>query len=204
MDKYPEDEMLFLERRKLEEIPEIPPHIKAVNLNHNKLKSVVIPHGNEIKYLDVSDNLIRDIASTSTLTKIEVLDCSYNLIRKIPLLCFREIKELYLIANDIEKIENLNFETLEKLDLASNSIRRIENINCKNLRELYLGNNEISRIGDLRYLKHLVILDLQYNRLEELDCAMLPENLEILLVKGNKSLKNIINKDKLKHLKSIF
>lgn len=204
MDKYKEDEILNFQRCKLEEFPEIPANIKAVNLNRNKLKKISLPRENMIEYLDVSDNIIKDVELIDTIEDMEILDLSYNLLSKVPKLNTEKLKELYLIANDIENIENIEFPSLIKLDLASNGIKKLENLKCEKLKELYLGNNKISKIENLRHLHEMVILDLQYNCLEEVDCALLPEKLEILLLKGNENFKKVVNKDKLKYLKNIF
>lgn len=189
--------------QKLEIQPEIPSNILEIDLRRNKLKSVSFENNDKIKFLDISDNIIKSLDSLNNLNNLEILDASYNVLTCIPLLNLSSIQEIYLISNDIEKIENINFNNLKKLDLAGNAIEKIENINSTSLQELYLSSNKIDKIQNLMSLKNLKILDLQFNQLKEVDCAHLPPSLEILLLQNNPSLKIIKGVHLLKNLKMI-
>lgn len=203
MEKYGDDEVFILVRQNLPEMPEIPPGKAAVDVRRNKITTIRFDPENSIEYLDISDNLIKDISPASGLCKAKVLDCSYNLLESIPVLDLESLRELYLISNDIAKIENIRFSSLEKLDLANNEIRRIENIDSPGITELYLASNKITTVENLAHLPSLKILDLQYNDIEEIDCRALPKTLEILLLQGNTSLRKITNTEHLENLKMV-
>lgn len=203
MDKFEEEEMFIQRKYALTECPSIPVGIKAVDLKGNCLSSLLFAEGNAIEYIDVSDNKVGDIEPLNMLNKAHTIDCSYNIIDFIPNIHLPNLSELYLMANDIKKIENLEVPRLKKLDFANNDIRRIENLGCPMLEELYLSCNEISKIENLEHLKDLKTLDLQYNQLEEVDCSLVPETIEILMLQGNRKLKRVLNTERLKNLKMV-
>ena len=87
-----------------------------------------------------------------------------------------------------------------KFDAASNNLEAVPPIRADGLEELYLSCNRISELPDLRCYPRLRVLDLQYNRLAEVDAALLPAGLEILLLSGNRGLARIANLGSLKKL----
>lgn len=201
MDKFPEDETFQMVHSGLQGQPEIPKDVRAADIRRNKLRELSFAENNVLEYLDASDNEISNISPIDNLKALKILDCSYNLIRKIPVLSLEHLEELYLIANDIKTIENVSFAKLIKLDLANNEIKTIENINAANLEELYLSTNKISNICDLTGFKRLKVLDLQYNDLTNLDCSLLPSTLEVLMLQGNTKLYLLENLDAIPNLK---
>lgn len=198
-----EELILDLSNTKLTEVPRIPANIKKLDFRKNKIERLEFSEDTSIEIVDLSDNIFRDIAPLSALPSLRLVDCSYNLIARIPPVHLPALAELYLIANDIQRIENISFPNLKKLDLASNNIRAIENIEAPDLEELYLASNQIEEVPDIRYLTHLRVLDIQYNKLSLIDCAMLPPGLETLLLQGNGRLTDIRNIDRLTKLKMI-
>ncbi|KAF9764840.1 Protein phosphatase 1 regulatory subunit 7 [Nosema granulosis] len=192
---------VILVHQKLSEIPRIDSDVTHVDLRRNDIKEIKFGRNTNLQYLDLSDNRIRKMESFENLPNLRILDMSYNLFENISLPPLK-LKELYLICNDIYKIESLDLGDLEKLDLAVNNIEIIENLeSCRGLKELYLGSNNIKEMGDLSFLTNLSILDLQNNKLEEIDCSLLPKSLTTLLVSDNRNLKNIKNLDDLENLK---
>lgn len=201
MNKFKEEETMNLVKQGLREFPHIPMGVKSVDVRRNRIETISIPKDCMIEALDISDNLIRSLESVSGTHTLEVLDAGYNLIEELPDLDLPNLRELYLMSNDVARLGNVNFQMLEKLDVANNDIKVLEKLNCPNLLEAYFGANQISTLQDMNDLRLLKILDLQYNKLEELDCALIPESLEVLLLQGNKMLKNIRNLEKLRNLK---
>lgn len=189
--------------KRLTVFPDIAKETRILDIKRNRLKSIHFPQDSQLVYLDVSDNLIDTMKPVSELKYLEVLDFGYNLLKEIPPLDLPSLRELYLMSNDIEEIKNLDFPNLEKLDVANNDIKVLENINCTNITEAYFGANKISSLVDLTQLTNLKILDLQYNKLYEVDCIHLPQSIEILLLNNNKSLYKICNIDHLVNLKML-
>jgi len=192
---------VILNKCGLTEIPPISSEIKVLECRRNAIKVLSFPRDSLLEYLDISDNTIGSLDPVSGLGKLKTLDVGYNLLQSIPKLDLPALRELYLMSNDIKSIENMNFAEVIKCDLANNEIRVLDGIECLKLEEGYFGANHITSISDLRHLKSLRILDLQYNKLDELDCSLLPESIEVLLLNSNKKLERISNLGHLRRLK---
>lgn len=203
MSTIEDENKTLLCNKRLTHFPDIAKETRVLDIKRNKLESIHFPQDSELTYLDVSDNLIQTMEPVSGLKYLEVLDFGYNLLKEIPQLDLPSLKELYLMSNDISEIKNLNFPNLEKIDVANNDIETLENITCTNISEAYFGANKISALCDLTHLTNLKILDLQYNKLYEIDCTLIPQSVEILLLNNNKSLHEISNIDHLINLKML-
>jgi protein phosphatase 1 regulatory subunit 7 len=128
----------------------------------------------ELVHLELYQNLVKRIENISHLTKLEILDFSFNKIRdtfpleKCP---FSKLQELYLCSNKIEDIEGIwHMTELVMCEFGANRIRSIpgEFVNLTKLQELWLGKNKISCMG-LPPMPALRRLSLQNNRLETWD-----------------------------------
>ncbi|KAI5147978.1 protein phosphatase 1 regulatory subunit 7 [Enteropsectra breve] len=201
MDDYPEEKIFVQVKQKLTEFPEIPDEIVAVDVHRNSIKKLNLNKESKIEYLDLSDNILNTIEGMGRCPMLKVLDCSYNVISSISPVRLEFLEELYLSANDISLLKNIAFNRLKKLDLAGNNIARIENMDAPELEEIYLSSNKIKSIENLDQFTHLKILDLQYNRLSEIDCKCIPPTLEILMLQGNTALTKILNIECLPTLK---
>lgn len=195
-----EDDVLSLPHSKLRKIPNIKKEVRDVILYHNKITAIESSFSPNVRFLDLSDNLIKKIGNLENFPKLEKLDLGYNLLTEIINIESLPLKDLFLMCNDIEKIKNLNIPTLRNLDLACNNIEKIENLECINLEELYLGNNQIKAVENINHLSKLRVLSLQNNLLQTVDCSQLPCRLNILLLNENQQLTEIKNLNKLSKL----
>ncbi|CAD27018.1 putative leucine repeat-rich protein [Encephalitozoon cuniculi GB-M1] len=192
---------VYIVHRQLEKIPTIPEHVRTVDLRRNNISRMTLNKAESVEYLDLSDNRIRTISSLENVPNLKVLDLSYNLITDISIPPMN-LEELYLISNDIATIHGLNLPRIKKLDMAVNDICKIENLEkCTTLEELYLGSNQIGAVEGLEEMRSLKILDLQNNKLELVDCSMIPSSVEVLLLGENRSLEVVENIELLKNLK---
>lgn len=196
-----EEENIFcVQHSKLKYIPNFDCKITKLDVRRNEIQEMSFPYTETLLYVDLSDNQIKKIENLENIPNLKYLDLSYNLITKMKL-PENNIEELYLICNDLTKIDKINLKNARIIDLAVNEISKIENLeSCLQLRELYLGNNKIENIPDLNYLSHLEILDLQSNKITQIDCNFLPTSIKQLLLSDNKNLKNILNFDRLTNL----
>ena len=133
-----------------------------------------------LKLLELYDNQIEALEGLddgedgrpgSTLA---TLDMSYNVIREMaPVRLCTNLTELYLAQNKIKFISGLkNLTQLRKVDLGANRIRVIpeeELAGLDSLEELWLGKNKIEAIGGLANLTKLKRLDVQANRLTRIE-----------------------------------
>jgi len=107
-------------------------------------------------------------------TNLRVLDISYNVIRDMnPVSQCRNLQELYIAQNKIKSIRGIGQLTqLRKIDLGANRIRVMEEEELSgliNLEELWLGKNKIEHIGGISKLTKLRRLDVQSNRLTSIE-----------------------------------
>ena len=197
-----DEDYIYLVHLKLTKIPlEIVDKVK-IELRRNQISEMNFEYSEKTKYLDISDNKIKEMCNLKNLPNLIYLDLSYNLFKKINVEIYK-LEELYLIGNDIEKITLPILPNLKILDLAGNNICQIENLNCTNLKELYLGNNKITDIKNVKHLDKLQIFDLQNNLIEKLDCFVLPLSLKCIMLSDNKKLKSLDNIKLLNHLEVV-
>ena len=105
---------------------------------------------------------------------LRVLDISYNVIRDMnPISQCLNLQELYIAQNKIKSICGIGqLKHLRKIDLGANRIRIMpeeELSGLCNLEELWLGKNKIEHIGGLSKLTKLRRLDVQSNRLTKIE-----------------------------------
>jgi protein phosphatase 1 regulatory subunit 7 len=105
---------------------------------------------------------------------LRVLDISYNVIRDMnPISQCLNLQELYIAQNKIKSIGGIGQLTqLRKVDLGANRIRVMEEEELSglvNLEELWLGKNKIEHIGGISKLTKLRRLDVQSNRLTSIE-----------------------------------
>lgn len=103
-----------------------------------------------------------------------MLDVSYNVIRDMAPVSFcPNLQELYIAQNKIKSIKGLKqLKLLRKVDLGANRIRVIDGDELSgldNLEELWLGKNKIEKIEGLGNLTKLRRLDVQSNRLTKIE-----------------------------------
>ncbi len=125
-----------------------------------------------LEKLELYDNHIEDLTHIDRLSKLRILDLSFNSIRAmIPLVQHVPLlEELYMAQNKLRKIEGLEgLVHLRTLDLGANRIRLIEGLETNTaLESLWLGKNKIEEIRGLDTLTQLRQLDIQNNRLTSL------------------------------------
>ncbi|EQB61329.1 protein phosphatase 1 regulatory subunit 7-like protein [Vairimorpha apis BRL 01] len=182
-----DEDYIYLVHLKLTKIPlEIVDKVK-IELRRNQISEMNFEYSEKTKYLDISDNKIKEMCNLKNLPNLIYLDLSYNLFKKINVEIFK-LEELYLIGNDIEKITLPILPNLRILDLAGNNICQIENLN-------YIKN--------VKHLDKLQIFDLQNNLIEKLDCFVLPLSLKCIMLSDNKKLKSLDNIKLLNHLEVV-
>jgi hypothetical protein len=105
---------------------EWPPHLLVLSLSHNHLTDLVVP---------------------SSLSKLQLLNISFNSIRRVPRLqTCKDLAELYAAHNDLREIKSLaRVVNLAVLDLSCNSLMSLE------------------ELASLSVLQHLVVLRVKEN-----------------------------------------
>ncbi len=142
----------------------------------------------ELTYLDLGENVLRNLSPLSNLKKLQVLyldhnavveltalqnltalqelDLSYNSIANLnPLATLRTLQQLNLRSNLIADVTAIGrLTTLTYLDLSYNKITSISVLStCKNLVELLITNNQITNLSSLSPCIKLERLDFSHN-----------------------------------------
>ncbi|XP_077201877.1 leucine-rich repeat-containing protein 23 [Paroedura picta] len=146
-----------------------------------------------LRYVDLSDNLLRDLSPLSCLTHLlwlkvdnnrltsaamdelpylQIASFANNRIKDTIGISHPRLASLNLKGNDIEEISGLDplkLSNLHTLELRSNSLKTTAGLFLPKLKNLYLAQNSISRLEGLEDLMQLTTLHLRDNLLENLD-----------------------------------
>ncbi|KAJ1162764.1 hypothetical protein NDU88_003229 [Pleurodeles waltl] len=140
---------------------EPPRNLKVVDLSHNIITEMKdLSAYQALTSLDLSNNQIEEIKGLEKCVSLTYLDLAHNKISTIDGLCSLPIKTLSLASNQIQQITGLDgLMSLHKLDLSGNSISSLEGLEEHNLLEtINLEGNKISDLDEIRYLEDLPLL----------------------------------------------
>lgn len=143
----------------------------------------------ELTYIDVSDNTIRDMSALVNMTKLQkaylqhnamsnlntiasatdlaVLDVSYNSLTSLaPVSNLKSLTVLNAAGNQLTELPNLGTLTvLKELDVSSNKLTSVAPLrDCTNLETLNISNNQLADISGLASLSNMTALDFSYNQ----------------------------------------
>lgn len=163
-------EALHLSINSITNIEQLPPQIKKLNLNHNRLRSLPksIHNLKKLKELSINSNPIKTIDFAS-LTELEVLNCTTCQISYLP--------QNFKPAPELKKInfsDNPNNTPTLKID--GNQLEEIQLFSC-NIKEIDL-NTDLTKVQ---------IINLNYNELTNIpNWVFEATNLKVLHLIGNK------------------
>jgi len=196
----PEDESIFMvgtQGAKVTIICGLEPwagHLKCLVLRSNLISSLAgVEQLVKLEKLELYDNCVEDLKvdHLQKLHSLVVLDLSFNSIRTMAAVsCCPLLQELYLAQNKLKVIEGLDgLVNLKILDLGANRIRTLEGGGLEglaSLQSLWLGKNKIEHIGTvIGHLTNLRKLDVQNNRLKEVQPGEIPPSVEELYLASN-------------------
>lgn len=180
-DKLFQSEMFFAADCLIDDIDPIKyfTQLKILDLSYNTLSNselLVVFHGLEILYLEKCG--IGSLNFLETLTKI---------------------RELWLRNNKINNLNGIeNLKELKFLDLGMNNIEDLTPIaSLSFLERLQLDNNLIKKVDELVKLP-IKVLDLSNNQIETLDFIYKMKQLTFLNLKGNSTMKEQIDRNKMR------
>ncbi|XP_062985034.1 leucine-rich repeat-containing protein 23 [Elgaria multicarinata webbii] len=163
-----------------------------------------------LRYVDLSDNLLRDLSPLSCLTHLlwlkvdgnrltsasmdelpylQVASFANNHIKDTHGISHPRLTSLTLKGNEIEVISGLDpdkLSNLHTLELRGNSLQSTAGLCLPKLKNLYLAQNAITHLEGLEGLGQLTTLHLRDNQLETLDgFSESLKSLQYLNVRGN-------------------
>lgn len=183
ISKWKEGTVLDLSRLGLYELPPIPSTVTRLRCGHNhltKLSKESLPP--RLIELNISSNKISSISEElENLTSLEILDCSFNLIKTLPPLP-PFLKKLQCSNNGLVAINTIP-DTLEIFCCDLNGLTSLPIPLSSHLKELSCSLNPLDRLPNILPLS-LMNLVCNNNQLDEL--PVLPPNLVGLHCIGNK------------------
>ena len=138
---------------------------------------------------------IRDYLSLGGKLKA-LTDNDQNILLRLIMLVFPNLKRLYLQSNNLTTLPKLNLPALEDLNLDNNQLTTLPELNLPNLKRLDLYNNQLTTLPELN-LPALEGLNLRNNQLTTLPELNLP-NLKQLYLNNNEISKSEIVELKIK------
>ncbi|QVY67278.1 leucine-rich repeat domain-containing protein [Polaribacter sp. Q13] len=147
--------------------------IMFLNLHKNKLKDIsALSSLNSLIILDLGENQITDISPLFYLKSLFALNLSSNQLTDInPLFSLINLSNLNLSSNNLNDVNPLsNLTSLIHLDLNFNKITNINPLSTlRSLTNLSLSSNQITDISSLSYLTKLTSLSTGYNQLIDIN-----------------------------------
>lgn len=153
--------VLDLCNNNLSSLPELPDKLEELLIKNNSIASIdELVNCDYLKRLDCSHNIIKRIPIIDSL---EILKCDNNSIIEIPKLI--NVIKVSCSSNKIKVLYDM--PKIEILDCDRNFIEIIEGY--KNLRELYCSKNNINQIKNLQKLEVLHCYKTNFTKLEYIE-----------------------------------
>lgn len=138
-----------------------------LDLGENVLRNLTpLSNLKKLQELHLDHNAVVGLTALQNLTALKKLDLSYNSIVNLnPLATLHTLQQLNLRSNLITNINAIGrLTTLGYLDLSYNKITSISVLSsCKNLSELLITNNQITSLSPLSQFVKLERLDFSHN-----------------------------------------
>lgn len=168
-----------------------------------RITAGALPRG--LHALNLSRNKISTIEGLRELTRLRVLDLSYNRILRIGHGKTNSGLHLKFLIHRTSYRNNM----LMPLLLTSNLFLICKGLaSCPSLKELYLAGNKISEVEGLHRLLKLSILDLRFNKISTAKClgqlAANYNSLQAINLDGNPAQKNVGDEQMKKYLQGLL
>lgn len=161
-------------------------HVENGSLSEDELSAIGQLTG--LKRLTLSNCGISSIASLSHMNQLQYLDLSQNTIRNLSVIGdMQELEELYLNNNVVTDLTSLSSLTkLRMLDVSYNSLKSVDPIrSITALTYLNFAHNEVSDVRMLTSLVALIELNASYNALTDVTAISSCTALEVLNISNN-------------------
>lgn len=147
-------------------------NLQYLDLSNNTIRDVsALSFMVQLKSLNLSNNALTNLSYISALSNLQVLDVSYNSIASVvPLSACTSLTELNISNNSVSALSGLEtLDNLEKLNASANQLTSVARLaENETLVELILSRNTILEIDSLSHLNKLTYLDVSYNEISAL------------------------------------
>ncbi|XP_021093251.1 leucine-rich repeat and guanylate kinase domain-containing protein isoform X2 [Heterocephalus glaber] len=164
-------------------------HLQKLDLSVNKIEDLscvsCMPY---LLELNASQNKLTTFFNFKPPKNLKKVDFSCNQISEMcDLSAYHSLTKLILDNNEIEEISGLEMcSSLTHLSLANNKITTVNGLNMLPIKILCLNNNQIEKITGLEDLKVLQNLDLSHNQISSLQGLEDHNLLEVINLEDNK------------------
>ena len=143
-----------------------------LDLSNNTIRNLkVIDDMQELEELYLNNNVVTDLSSLASLTKLRILDVSYNSLKSIdPVRTVTALTNLNFSHNEISDVQTLtSLAALIELDASYNALTDVTAISsCTALEVLNISNNTITDISGFNTLEKICNFDFSYNQVKKL------------------------------------
>lgn len=155
--------------------------LQYLDLSQNTIRNLsVIADMQELEELYLNNNVVTDLSDLSSLTKLRILDVSYNSLKAVdPIRSNTALTYLNFAHNEVSDIQTLtSLQALVELNASYNALTDISAVSsCTALEVLNISNNTITDISGLNALAKISNLDFSYNQVKKLpvfgkDCPL--------------------------------
>lgn len=146
--------------------------LQYLDLSQNTIRNLsVIGDMQELEELYLNNNVVTDLTSLSSLTKLRMLDVSYNSLKSVdPIRSITALTYLNFAHNEVSDIRMLtSLVALIELNASHNALTDVTAISsCTALEVLNISNNTVADISGLNTLIKINNLDFSYNQVKKL------------------------------------
>lgn len=143
-----------------------------LDISNNTIRNLKVIEGmQDLEELYLSKNVVTDLASISTLPKLRILDVSYNSLTYLdPVHAITSLTNFNFSHNAVSDIQALtSLVALIELDASYNTLTDVSAISaCSKLEVLNISNNTVTDISALSVLENINHFDFSYNQVKKL------------------------------------
>ena len=123
-----------------------------------------------VKYIEVGEKEISDLAGIEYFSRIEGLECCGNQLTRLDLSDNPLLEDIDCSDNQLEALDLSALPALEYLTCSGNQLTRLDLSNNHEIWEVNCADNRLEAL-DLRGIPNLTMLRCQHNRIETLDIS---------------------------------
>lgn len=173
----------------LKAIASLPDLVKLSMMRCNLSSITELSAAVGLKYLDLSNNTIRDLEPLRSMTVLEYLNLSHNAITQLTALTgAAKLRELDISFNSVNSAVALSgCKSLQNLRLDYNMLPNLAGLDkLPEINKVYASHNQIADISYLASAAKLTELDISHNSLKDLSALSNLSSLQSLNFENNK------------------
>ena len=181
--------------------------LRYLNLSNNTIRNIsALSQMTSLQEVYLQNNALNDLSDLSAIKTITKLNVSGNALTTVAPICsIGGMVWLDVSNNQLTSVETLgDLVMLKELYLSKNHLTDISTLDtCTNLQTLYVDNNELTEISAVSHLTQLTMLDFSYNAVIELPAF--PADCKLVAINGSHNLLEKLDAlSGLSHLNNVY